>query len=69
MDKIRCRLCVGYADVIKNKTIYELKLVSELTHEHFLQCACYVVAKTITKHQLSKYYKPKGGTAWLKDLQ
>ena len=92
---------VGYADVIKNKTIYELKFVSELTHEHFLQCACYVVAKkfkkgilwntrtndmyeisipekekfldcvakTITKHQLSKYYKPKGGTAWLKDLQ
>ncbi len=92
---------VGYADVMKNKTIYELKFVSELTHEHFLQCACYVVAKklkkgilwntrtndmyeisipekekfldcvakTITKHQLSKYYKPKGGTAWLKDLQ
>ena len=92
---------VGYADVIKNKTIYELKFVSELTHEHFLQCACYVVAKklkkgilwntrtndmyeisipekgkfldcvakTITKHQLIKYYKPKGGTAWLKNLQ
>nr|WP_051527232.1 GxxExxY protein [[Eubacterium] cellulosolvens] len=82
---------VGYADVIKNKIIYELKYVSELTHEHFLQCACYVVAqklkkgilwntrtndmyeilipdkekfldcvaKTITKHQLEKYYKPK----------
>lgn len=78
-----------------------MKFVSELTHEHFLQCACYVVAKrlkkgvlwntrtndmyeisipdkdkfldcvakTITKHQLAKYYKPKGGTAWLKDLQ
>lgn len=92
---------VGYADVIKNKVVYELKFVSELTHEHFLQCACYVVAKrlkkgvlwntrtndmyeisipdkdkfldcvakTITKHQLAKYYKPKGGTAWLKDLQ
>lgn len=83
---------VGYADVIKNKTIYELKFVSELTREHFLQCACYVVARnlkkgilwntrtndmfeitipnkaafldcvvnTITKHQISKYYKPEG---------
>lgn len=92
---------VGYADVIKNKTIYELKFVSELTHEHFLQCACYVVAKklkkgilwntrtndmyeitipdknkfldcvtkTITKHQLIKYYKPKGEEVWLKNLQ
>lgn len=83
---------LGYADVIKNKTVYELKFVNELTHEHFLQCACYVVAKnlkhgilwnirtndmyelsipnkskfldnvamTITKHQVEKYYKPKG---------
>ncbi len=92
---------VGYADVIKNKTVYELKFVSELTHEHFLQCACYVVAKklkkgilwntrtndmyeitiqdksrfldcvtkTITKHQMTKYYKPKGVNEWLKNLQ
>ena len=92
---------VGYADVIKNKVVYELKFVSELTHEHFLQCACYVVArklkkgilwntrtndmyeisipnkkqfldcitKTITKHQLNKYFKPKGGIEWPKDLQ
>lgn len=83
---------VGYADVIKDKVVYELKFVSELSHEHYLQCACYVIAKklkkgilwntrtnemyeiaipdknkfldavvkTITKHQLMKYYKPKG---------
>ncbi len=83
---------VGYADVIKDNIVYELKFVSELTHEHFLQCACYVVAKklksgilwntrindmyeisiskrkefldavtkTITKHQIDRYYKPKG---------
>lgn len=34
----------GYADVIKDDIVYELKFVSELKHEHFLQCACYVVA-------------------------
>lgn len=34
----------GYADVVKNRTVYELKFVSEVTHEHFLQCACYMIA-------------------------
>ena len=92
---------VGYADVIKDKTVYELKFVSELSHEYFLQCACYMVAKklkkgilwnvrtndmyelsipnktsfldcvtkTITKHQMEKYHKPKGGFTWLNDLR
>ena len=31
-------------DVLKNETVYELKFVSELSHDHFLQCACYMVA-------------------------
>lgn len=34
----------GYADVVKDGVVYELKFVSELAHEHFLQCASYVVA-------------------------
>ncbi len=34
----------GYADVVKDNIVYELKFVSELTHEHFLQCACYMIA-------------------------
>lgn len=34
----------GYADVLKDGIVYELKFVSELAHEHFLQCASYVVA-------------------------
>lgn len=34
----------GRADVVKDNIVYELKFVSALTHEHFLQCACYVVA-------------------------
>ena len=34
----------GFADVVQNDIVYELKFVSEVTHEHFLQCASYVVA-------------------------
>ncbi len=36
--------CKGHADVVRGDTVYELKFVSELKHEHFLQCACYMVA-------------------------
>ncbi|MBQ0084333.1 MAG: AAA family ATPase [Clostridiales bacterium] len=39
----------GFADVIKNDTVYELKFVSELMHEHFLQCACYIAALNLPK--------------------
>lgn len=39
----------GIADVIKDNVVYELKFVSELTHEHFLQCASYVVAMNLQK--------------------
>ena len=41
--------CKGYADVVKDETVYELKFVSELKHEHFLQCACYMVALGLKK--------------------
>lgn len=34
----------GRTDVIKNDIIYELKFVDELSHEMFLQCACYMTA-------------------------
>ena len=37
-------IATGFADVVKDKIVYELKFVSELTSEHFLQCACYIVA-------------------------
>jgi len=39
----------GIADVVKDGIVYELKFVSELIHEHFLQCACYVVALGVEK--------------------
>jgi hypothetical protein len=34
----------GLIDVIKDNVVYELKFVSELNHEHFLQLACYLIA-------------------------
>ena len=39
----------GFADVVKDKTVYELKFVSDLSHEHFLQCACYMVALNLDR--------------------
>lgn len=39
----------GIADVVKDDVVYELKFVSELSHEHFLQCACYIVALNLKK--------------------
>lgn len=40
---------IGLADVVKEGTVYELKFVFELTHEHFLQCACYMAALNLDK--------------------
>ena len=34
----------GRVDVLKNEIVYELKFVSELSYNHFLQCACYMLA-------------------------
>lgn len=34
----------GKCDVLTDEYVYELKFVSELKHEHFLQLACYMVA-------------------------
>ena len=39
----------GFADVVKDKTVYELKFVSELSHENYLQCACYMIALNLKK--------------------
>lgn len=40
---------IGICDVIKDEIVYELKFVSELTHEHFLQCACYIIGLGLKK--------------------
>lgn len=39
----------GRIDVLKNNIVYELKFVSELSHNHFLQCACYMYALNLEK--------------------
>ena len=62
LAQVECNICfsdieggftrlkaVGQADVVKDDTVYELKFVSELKHEHFLQCACYMVALKLNR--------------------
>lgn len=39
-----CFKAIGLCDVLKDNVVYELKFVSELSHVHFLQCACYMIA-------------------------
>lgn len=39
----------GLTDAVKDDIVYELKFVSEVTHEHFLQCACYMYALNLKK--------------------
>lgn len=44
-DTIPYIAAMGVADAVRGgDAVYELKFVSELMHEHFLQCACYAVA-------------------------
>lgn len=39
----------GFADAVREETVYELKFVSELSHTHFLQCAVYMAALGLKK--------------------
>jgi len=48
-DKTETFQAIGYTDVIKDNIVYELKFVSELSHEHFLQCASYMIALELEK--------------------
>ena len=43
-DRLNGFCAMGRCDVIHNNDVYELKFVSSLAHEHFLQCACYMIA-------------------------
>ncbi len=52
---------LGYADVLKNDTVYELKFVSELNHEHFLQCACYMIAQNKKKEFYGTHVQTRCG--------
>lgn len=48
-SNIECFTAIGLCDVLKDDIVYELKFVSELSHVHFLQCACYMIALEIEK--------------------
>lgn len=41
---------VGFCDVLKDDAVWEIKFTSELEHDHYLQCAMYMIALS----------KPKG---------
>lgn len=51
----------GFCDVLKDDKVYELKFVEELTHEHFLQCACYMVA---LRKEVGILWNTRTNTAW-----
>lgn len=36
---------VGFADVMKEKTLFEIRYIEEFSHEHFLVCASYMIAQ------------------------
>ena len=42
----------GVCDVLKDNIVYELKFVSGLSHIHFLQCACYMLAMDLKEGYL-----------------
>lgn len=52
LNKKNLFLIHGKCDVLTDEYVYELKFVSELKHEHFLQCACYMVAFNMEKGRL-----------------
>ena len=51
----------GQCDVLKDDVVYELKFVSELTHEHFLQCASYMIGFGLKKGIL---WNTRDNTVW-----
>ncbi len=67
--QVRCEIpfmdgsfeALGFADVVKKDTVYELKFVEDLKHEHFLQCACYMIALGLKKGIL---WNVRDNTMW-----
>ena len=52
---------IGYADVVTSAVVYELKFITALAHEHFLQCACYMIA---LNKQLGILWNTRDNTAY-----
>lgn len=64
-DKEHIFTAKGRTDVIKDNIIYELKFVSELSHEMFLQCACYLIA---LKKQYGALWNTKNNSMYLIEI-
>jgi hypothetical protein len=43
---------IGILDVLKQNVVFELKFVNELKHDHFLQCASYMLAMNLDRGML-----------------
>lgn len=52
MGGSRSFTAMGRADVVLDDTVWEMKFVSELSHEHVLQCAMYMIALNLPKGML-----------------
>lgn len=52
MGGSRTFTAMGRADVVLGDTVWEMKFVSELSHEHILQCAMYMIALNLPKGML-----------------
>ena len=50
-DKNRSRAfsAIGHADLVRDNTVYTLRFTSRLSHEDFLECACYMIGLGVPK--------------------
>ena len=50
-DKNRSRAfsAIGHADLVRDNTVYALRFTSRLSHEDFLECACYMIGLGVSK--------------------
>lgn len=51
----------GFADAVKDGIVWELKFVTALKHEHYLQCACYMVGLGLEEGRL---WNTRTGELW-----
>ena len=52
MIRLNDYFVMGICDAVSGDTVYELKFVSELAHEHYLQCAMYMLALNLPHGRL-----------------
>ena len=48
-NRSRAFSVMGHADVVRDNTVYTLRFCSQLSHEDFLECACYMIGLGVQK--------------------